>query len=218
MGSFSKTLSTILVERIGDFLASSFIALIGLMFISRNFPFYELFLMSLIIYMTIFLFSIYIFSSSARLKRVTRIIQRIFFFVKSIRGEKKLEYFSNLATQSFREMKKKSVAGIVFLTSFICWFLEGVIVYLSLLCLGVQANFIEILVITQVATLVSALTFLPGSIGSLEIMLSIGIMSLSNIPFSLATASVLIARFLGLWSYIILGAIFLFSMRKKLSI
>ncbi|MCD6403275.1 MAG: flippase-like domain-containing protein [Candidatus Aenigmarchaeota archaeon] len=213
--SFSKALPTLLVERMGDFVASVSIALVGLFFLKEEMFLIDFFKLAIMVYVVLFSIFLYSFSSTKRLKRILGVLKKLFFFVKQLKDPNKINHFSTIASVSVKQLKDLKLLVKVMIFSFTCWIFEGFIVYFSFLSVGTSVSLLTSVLLTQMVTLISVLTFLPGSLGSFEVLLSLSMSKLESLSMSTSTAGVLIARTIGLWSYVIIGSLLLPTFKEK---
>lgn len=90
------------------------------------------------------------------------------------------------------------------------WAAEGVGLYLILDYLGAEQPLVWTVAVYATASLVGAITFMPGGLGTSEAALIV-LLTASGMDFSVATAATLICRALTLWLAIALGIVCLLA-------
>jgi glycosyltransferase 2 family protein len=118
-----------------------------------------------------------------------------------------------IETFSKSRVEKKGLL-LSFIASLVAWLLEGVIIYLCLLSLGVGMNPVALAAVFALATLIGVATTLPGGIGSTDAVMIIFLSAL-GVDHTVAIAGVLISRFLSLWYANLVGGISLFYIARK---
>jgi uncharacterized protein (TIRG00374 family) len=97
--------------------------------------------------------------------------------------------------------RNRPALGLVLLDSFIIWLLDGVILYLTLLSLGIVAPFSVSLFSSMVGTLATIAPITPGALGQFEAAL-IGSLALFDISPSQSSLAALLLRTVSLWTFI----------------
>lgn len=110
-------------------------------------------------------------------------------------------------------IKRRRIVLSFFITV-VVWLLEGVVLYFAFLSLGIGMSLPFLSVIIAVSILIGVASFLPGGLGSFEAVMIL-ILSGVGIESSIATAGVLMYRFLSFGiSSIIGGLSFIYLSRK----
>ncbi|MBL7206841.1 MAG: flippase-like domain-containing protein [Candidatus Aenigmarchaeota archaeon] len=209
--SLSVTLPSIFFERVFDILSMIAISLIGLVFITAMIgEIYFWFSIAIGAYVILFLIIIFIASSESRTKRFIGWGCSVFSFIPKIREiGNRLDDFSPNFHNSFRTYKNFRVTLVAIFYSFIIWILEGIVLYIASLALGLNITLLSAVAIISIATLISVITFLPGGIGSSEIIMVLLISSIFAFSLPEITTAVLLARILAFWMYAFFGIIFM---------
>lgn len=220
--SFSKSLPSIFMERIFDLIILIVIALIGLVTVltSVRISLKWVFL-AISIYLFLIIFGVYILISRKRTETLLNKIIGLFSFLPKINKlQKKVTYFSERTQKSIKKYKEvKTLSISLFLTSII-WILSALIAFVTFKAVGIHLPFELILSIKVIVLLLSILTFLPGSLGSGEVISVTLYSSLISAPISVITSAKILGRLVNFWIYIVLGAIFLafFKGNKELEL
>ncbi len=120
-----------------------------------------------------------------------------------------IDAFDNLLAQA-RGLLNARVLFYGSVLGGVAWAAEGVGLYLILSYLGEPQPLLWTVAIYAVATLVGALTFMPGGLGTTEAALIV-LLTASGMDFSIATAATLICRVFTLWFAILLGIVCLLT-------
>ncbi|GEM_PF-949616 len=91
-----------------------------------------------------------------------------------------------------------------FLISLFVWLLEGVVFYLCILSFGITVSPLIAVGIVSLAILIGNISFLPGGIGSSEIVMIL-LLTLVGVPSVTAAASTILFRILTFWYMAFLG-------------
>jgi uncharacterized protein (TIRG00374 family) len=97
--------------------------------------------------------------------------------------------------------RNRPALGLVLLDSFIIWLLDGVILYLTLVSLGIVAPFSVSLFSSMVGTLATIAPLTPGALGQFEAAL-IGSLALFDISPGQSSLAALLLRTVSLWTFI----------------
>ncbi len=103
----------------------------------------------------------------------------------------------------------------------ISWGSECAALYLTLLALGVEGGVYTLMVAVftmAVATLVGAVSFLPGGLGAADLSLTGLMQTLLSLPSGLTVAATLIIRFFTLWFGVTIGLVALVILLRQLDI
>lgn len=207
--SFGKSLSSLIIERMSDLLSIIIIYIIGIQFIVfSNISFYIN--IAVAIYLLLIIILISVLSSENRTKNFVNLFS--FFFSLNSKLNK-IRYLilktSKNVHDSFIQFKNKKVLIYSLLISIVVWIVEGTILYLSFLSIGVNVPIVIPIIILPIATLTGILSFLPGGLGSSEIIMVLLFVSIVGTGLAEATAAVLITRFITYWmSNLLSGIVF----------
>jgi len=214
--SFSKTLPSIILERILDLTVLMIIGFLSLIFLASQIPqISKWFYLSSIAYVLIFIFGFYIISSESRLEKIFSLFLRFFPFIPHIEKYKdKAKYFSKNIYNSFSQYKSFPTLLVSIVLTFIIWFLQAIITLLCFYSIGVSISLWACIAVIPLSVLIGILTFLPGTIGSSELVRVIFFTTLFSLTLSQVTTATILSRLLSFWVYVFLGA-FLFSLKFK---
>lgn len=88
----------------------------------------------------------------------------------------------------------------------VSWSLEGMVLFFAMLSLGYTVTIMQAIFIVSFATLVGAISMLPGGLFTAEASI-MGLLVLSQIPDSIAVAATLVSRMCTIWFGVIVGII-----------
>ncbi|MCD6398930.1 MAG: flippase-like domain-containing protein [Candidatus Aenigmarchaeota archaeon] len=214
--SFSKSLPSIIIERISDIIILIIICFIGLLFVSSTIPQISYwFYLSLFVYAGIFLSFLYFITNPKKMETFLSKILSLFSFIPQTKKyAKKINYFSNILSSTFSKYKSLPTITYSFiLTSFI-WMAQSFILLISFYSLGISVPLWYCLLAISLSVLIGILTFLPGTIGSSEFITVLFFTSFLSLAPSQITSAVIIQRLLSFGIYVSLGAI-IFSYKFK---
>lgn len=213
----SKTLPSIMFERVFDVIITVLLSLLGVFIIFPSFSQISfLIFVAIIFYVLAFSAALYIITSESRTEKVLSKIYSIFSFIPRINKFKnKINDFSKNLYKSFFNYKNKKTVFMTFVYSLLIWILEGATLFVSFKALGLEVTMISTIVIVPIAALISILTFLPGGIGSAEIITVLFFTSLFPLSLAEVTATALLGRFLSFWIYVALGTVLLSTFKYK---
>jgi uncharacterized protein (TIRG00374 family) len=126
--------------------------------------------------------------------------------------------FYDFYASSFELLRLKNLAFAVGLGTF-SWALEGVAFYLVLLGLGLTPGITllgQAVFILSFATIVGALSALPGGLGAAEASIGVMLGLVVGLERSLAGTATLMIRFCTLWFAVLLGMVVLIFFRQRL--
>jgi uncharacterized protein (TIRG00374 family) len=202
----SETLSTVIWERIMDVLVMIMFSLIAIPFLTKTF-----FLISSISIAAflgiIIVFLIILYNKNIGIK-IFNFIRRFPVLKKISGGFIKTFYKSRI--------EKKRLVGC-FLLTVIPWFFEGVVLYLSLLALGVYSNPLILAGIVALSLLIGIASSLPGGLGSTEAVMVI-VLGMIGIGSTIGIAGIMLARFLTFWYGAFVGALSFFYLSRKIDL
>jgi len=104
-----------------------------------------------------------------------------------------------------------------FLLTITAWFLDGVILYLCLLAIGVNSNPLILVGVVSLSVLIGIASSLPGGLGSTEAVMVI-ILSIIGIEGTIGIAGIMLARFLTFWYCASVGALCFFYLSRKMNL
>lgn len=206
--SFSKGMASISLERILDLLAMITIAIPGLVLLtlSSNVVVWAWGAIGLYIFMISFFF--YLLFSGDKLEKFLGKFVSIFSFIPQIkRLGNKVEKFSGKLRESMRRYSSKRTLATAFLWSLAVWILNFVPVWMAFYALGFEVPFTVVVTVLTLATLIGIITFLPGTLGSGEVLSVTMFSMLLTISVSGLTSAVILGRFLNFWVYAFVGAV-----------
>lgn len=214
---FSKTLSSVIFERVFDVLTTVLLSALGVFVLFPSLSQISFWIsVATIFYILAFSAALYIITSEKRTKTAISKIFLLFFFIPKINKLKnKISNFSKNLYVSFQKYKSKRIVLLTFLCSIFIWLLEGLTLFLAFKALSLEVTLVSTIVIVPVAALISILTFLPGGIGSAEIITVLFFTSLFPLTLAEVTATALLGRFLSFWIYALLGSILLSTFKYK---
>ena len=202
----SETLPTVIWERIMDILVLIIFSLIAIPFLTQAF------LLISSISIALFLGLIITFLIILYKKNIGI---RIFNFIRRFPILKRISR-NFIKTFYKTKIEKKRLIGCFFLT-IIPWFLEGVILYLSFLALGIDSNPLILAGIIALSLLIGIASSLPGGLGSTEAVMVI-ILGIIGIESTIGIAGIMLARFLTFWYGAFAGALCFFYLSKKIDL
>ena len=209
------TLPSIFLERMFDIFTMVMISLFGLIFVISVSDISIYFFMAMLFYTGLFSVGIFILISKKRTEIFFNKIREIFSFIPKIKNLKtKMSGFSKNLSKSFLIYNNTKTVFITFLITIGIWILEGISFSLIFKSIGLDIPIIYTIVIVPLVTLVSVLTFLPGGLGSAEIMHVLIFTSIFGITASEVTVAILLSRFLFYLLYASVGSMFIFNFKK----
>ncbi len=190
----SKTLPTIVVERIMDLSAVLLFSIFGLFYLSSvSNPVLIIGIGMMILGLAA------VIGVSMNRKIFHKVLEGfyiIFRFVPKIRKlTPKFEKIADNFHSSFKLVAKSNEMPALFMITLICWFMEFSIIKLSFFSIGFNVGFLTIFSVASLATIISLLTFLPGNIGSFEAASAILMTQSGGMYLATATSGILIYRF-----------------------
>jgi hypothetical protein len=201
-----SSLPSVFIERIFDVVVTVLFSLVGLLLFFSSFS--SWILVAFAVYALVFGVSIYVIASEKRTKKFFNWLFSWFHFIKALRKfEGRVEKFSKDLHKSFVRYRNKKVLFVTFVYSLIVWLIEGLILFVSFLSVGIYIDPAFTTVVVAVTTLIAVLTFLPGGIGSSEaVTILIFTKFFSLTPAEVMSAAIL-SRAFGYWTYVVLGAV-----------
>ncbi len=190
----SKTLPTVVVERIMDLSVVILFCFYGLYKLSSTNPI-------LIAGIGVMILGLTVVAGISMNKnffhKAIEISYTIFKFVPKIKKlAPKFEKIAANFHSSFNRVVKSREMPALFMITLLGWLMEFSIIKLSFLSIGVNVEFLLILSVASMATIISLLTFLPGNIGSFEASSAILMtQAIPSLDLATATSGILIYRF-----------------------
>jgi len=207
--SISSSLPSVFVERIFDVIVTVLFSLLGLFF------FYSLSLWlagAVAVYAAVFGVAVYVLISERRTRKFFGKLSFIFKFAKL---EKKVESFSRNLHKAFMKYKNRRTLFVTFVYSALVWLVEGLILWVSFLSIGISISIAFSVTIVAFTTLIAVLTFLPGGLGSSEAVSVLVFTKLFNLSIVEVMSAAILSRLFGYWVYVLLGAVLLASSKYK---
>jgi hypothetical protein len=214
----SSSLPSVIVERALDVASMILIGALGLAFVATTAVSSVIFWFvgAIVVYIVLFTAVVFTLSSEGRAKWMASKLSGIVSKLPKIKNYTgRMEGFLINMQKSLSYYGQKKVLLTAFLYSLIIWILEGAIVYIAFLSLSFQIPFWTVVTALSVTTLIAVLTFLPGGIGSSEIIIVAFFTSITALTMADITAVAILARVLSYWVYVVLGALFLATMKYK---
>jgi len=207
--SISSSLPSVFVERIFDVIITVLFSLLGLFF------FYSLSLWlagAVAVYAAVFGVAVYFLISE---RRTRKFFGKLSFLFKFAKLEKKVESFSRSLHKAFMKYKNRRTLFVTFVYSVLVWLVEGLILWVSFLSIGISISIAFCITIVAFTTLIAVLTFLPGGLGSSEAVAILIFTKLFNLSIAEVMSAAILSRLFGYWVYVLLGAVLLASSRYK---
>jgi uncharacterized protein (TIRG00374 family) len=215
--SISKSLPTIFLERIIDLIIIISISVLGAsLLVAKISTIFFWMILTIPIYVFLISFGIFIIISKHRTKKILLKLYSLFSFIPWIRNlRNKIDRFSIDLHKSFLKFKSRKILLTTFFYTLAIWVIEGLIFYVVFISLGLQITLISAVIIIPLATLIGVLSFLPGGLGSAEIIMVLFFTALFPLTTPQVTAAALLGRLLSFWTYAIIGAIILSTLKYK---
>ncbi len=212
-----KSLPTIFLERIFDLIVMMLISILGGLFlVVKLSKIFSWLILVILFYVFLIFFGIFILTSKKRIKKTLLkfcTFFSIFPWMKKLGN--RLDKFSTSLYESFSKIKAKKTLLVTFLFTLPIWLLEGAIFYIIFLSLGLKITLLSAVVIVPIAALIGVLTFLPGGLGSSEIIMVLFFTTLFSLTLPQVTAAVLLVRLVSFWTYAIVGSIILSTLKYR---
>jgi uncharacterized protein (TIRG00374 family) len=207
--SISSSLPSVFVERIFDVVVTVLFSLLGLFF------FYSLSLWlagAVAVYTAVFGVAVYVLISE---RRTRKFFGKLSFLFKFAKLEKKIENFSRNLHKAFMKYKNRRTLFVAFVYSALVWLIEGLILWVSFLSIGISISIAFSVTIVAFTTLIAVLTFLPGGLGSSEAVSVLVFTKLFNLSIAEVMSAAILSRLFGYWVYVLFGAVLLASSTYK---
>lgn len=213
--SFSKSLPTIVVERIFDISVMTILGVFGI-FATPVDGVKNYFIAATAIYALAIVVLLYAFTSKDRFSRVLHFFVNVFSFIPKVKAiREKVDGFADSFNSSMQNFKKSKTLAITFFFTLAIWLLEGVILSLAFLSIGISVNYPIVLTALIISSLVSVLTLLPGGLGSGEVVMVVFFTSLMGLTIVQITTAAILGRLMSFWMTAALGSFFLFGLNKE---
>ncbi len=145
--------------------------------------------------------------------------QRLGFWVFGI--AKKLPLLNRLSDDFMKTFYKTKIdmkrVVACFVLTIIPWVLDGVVLYLVFLSFGVNLSPLLLAGMIAISTIIGIASFLPGGIGSFEVIIVV-LLGFVSIEHTLAVTVILLFRFITFWYGILLGGLSFVYLSKKADI
>jgi len=193
----STSLQSIMWERIIDVIILIIFSIAAINIISIGTKFFYLGILSIIIFI-------------ALIAVIVAVMKFQNFGFKIIRLLRKFPILKNISDdfmKNFYETKTLRMSLILsFILTLIAWVLDAVSFYLIFVAFEINISFIATISLISFALLISIVSFLPGGLGSFEVIMII-FLGMFGVTTSTATASILLARFVTIWYSLFLGGL-----------
>ena len=203
----SKTLPTIIWERIFDLIVLIFLAISALLFFGLS-GFAQIGLAAIAIFSVLIAVLIFAMKNKAFGMKLFNIARKLP-ILKRI-SKKFVEAFYRT------KMKNRRLVTSLFITIW-PWILEGVILYFVLLAIGIQLNPIMLASLIALGDLIAIASFLPGGLGTFEVV-SVLFLGVFGVQAATATAGIILYRFASFWFSAFIGAISFAYLSRKIDI
>jgi len=217
--SVGTSLPSVFIERISDVITTVFISIIGLLFLLGASQMSSWIVGIIFFYLIVISFGIFLFSSKIRTKKFFSKIFSIFSFISSLKKfESKISEFSENMHDSFIMYNDKKLLLLTFVNSMIIWIIEGLILFVSFSALNIEVPILAAVVIVPITSLIAILTFLPGGLGSGEVISVLLFTSMFTIGLAEVTSAIIVSRLLSFWIYIVLGSVIISTMKYRFNV
>ena len=214
--SFSSSLSSVIIERMMDVVFLIIVALVSITFLFTNLGGMNQWVyFSIILYAAIIGFGLFIVTSEKRSKIFFTKLFKVFSFIPKVKSyEVKVSKGSEKLFIAFRKYNHWPTLLSSFTFTAVIWIMQGMTVYLSFKSIGLDVYPIACVAVIPLTVLIGVMTFLPGALGSSEVITVTFFTTLFSITLPQVTAVAMISRLLMFWPYIIVGAA-IFSAKFK---
>lgn len=214
--SFSRSLSSVVIGRMLDVIFLIVVALISMTFLFTSLHGIGQWLyLSIFLYLVVVLFGIFVISSEKRSRIFFTKIFRLFSFIPKVKSyEWKVKRGSKKLNTAFKKYKHGPTLLSAFFVTALIWLHQGFVIFLCFKSIGLSVYPWACVAVIPLAVLIGVLTFLPGAIGSSEVVTVTFFTTTFALALHQVTAVTLINRLALFWPYVIIGAI-LFSWKFK---
>ncbi|KYK35164.1 MAG: hypothetical protein AYK19_11135 [Theionarchaea archaeon DG-70-1] len=210
--NFEDAFATVAVDRILDSLP--FLAIIGIsltyfiVFMNINIHMLIILCLALLFNAVLLLAVLYFSLNLAAAKKLMGFLLRI--TARFFRGAGKYENRVETAVEQYHKaIKTLSAQGenlaVSLLISFVFWFIIIMRNYVVVRALGYQVDFVVIVVVQMVGTLVGVIPLLPGGLGSADGIMVFLYFSF-QFPAAIAMTAALVDRFISFWLMFAVGS------------
>lgn len=205
--SFSKGMSSIIVEKSTDLVVMSAIALVGLYMIASPEGYLQWVYVAIMFYAVLILVTMYLIFSGRKLEKFLRKIIGFLSFIPKISQleERAEEFVENLRSSMRLYRSKKVLAGTLCFTLLVM-VLSGAVLWVSLLAVGIEAGLVLATTALVSTMLIAFLTMLPGTLGSGEVIMVAFLIAFLGVSRGELTTAVLLRRVLESFMYVFVGA------------
>lgn len=204
--SVSESLRSIIWERVLDILVLLFLAFAVLQVLSLSGKFLFLSILSLIGFVLI----ISVVLTGLMRKEMG---YRFFHLLRRLPLLNRID--SNFIENFYRQritLKKISLSGVLTLFA---WILDGFVFSFSFRSIGVSLDPFLLAGLVALATLVGIISFLPGGLGSMELVM-LFLLGILGIESPLGLSGILLSRFLSIWYVAFLGCLSFIHLSRKM--
>ncbi len=214
--SFSKSMSTIIVEKSTDLVLMSIICLVGIYLIASPGGLLRWVYLAVMIYAALILSIMYVIFSGRKLEIILKKILGFLSFLPkvSVLNDRTEDFVEKLRSSMKLYRSKTTLAG-AFLYTLAVTVISGALLWVSLLAVNVQTSLAVATVALVGTMLISFLTMLPGSLGSGEVILVAFLVAFVGASRGDLTSAVLLRRVLESFMYIFVGAGIVATMSEK---
>jgi len=216
--SVGASLPSVIVERALDVASMIVLGGIGLATVasSATSSIMPLFIGAITVYVVAFAVALFSLSSEARARWAVKKFSVIALRIPKIKDHvSRADGFMLKMQSSLAAYNNKKIIAVSLAYSLAVWALEGVIFYIAFASLGFSVGYMAVLAALCITTLISVLTFLPGGIGSGEILMVAFLTAVTSLSMADITAAAIVTRFLSYWVYVAAGAILLATMKYE---
>jgi uncharacterized protein (TIRG00374 family) len=215
--SISKTLPSVFIEKISDIISMILLSLAGISVMALPNNVEALLFPVVIAYLLAIVAVLYISADRKRIYWFSKKMVGLFRWLPLIkRMEKFLEGFAEKFNASIAQYKNAPLLAKNFFLSFCIWIIEGLIVYVCFLSVGMRIDEFAAIALMSISILIGVTSMLPGGLGSSEVVMVLLFTSVYSLPFASVTAVVLMARFFTFWMSMIAGALSMSSLKLNL--
>jgi len=215
--SFSKGISTVIIEKITDLIIMSLITLLGIYLIASPGGLMTWVYIAIVIYIALIFSVIYIIFSGRKLEKILKkIIGFLSFIPKISLLEERVEDFVEKLRDSMKIYHSKTVILKTSLLSLVVNLVSGAVLMVSLWAVGVEAGLLLATTALVGTMLISFLTMLPGSLGSGEVIMVAFLIAFIGASRGELTTAVLLRRVLEPLAYIVVGGAIVAGMPKDI--
>jgi glycosyltransferase 2 family protein len=202
----SKTLPSIIWERIFDIIVIFMFALFAIASLTQEIFIYGLIGMCVLAFLVVLLISV-LFSKSVGKCVFTFLI--------------KFPVLKRLSPEFLRSFYKTKISCyrilVSLLVSAVIWTLYGISFYFSMLSIGVSLPITLLTGIMCLSIIIGVVTSLPGGLGSTDVVMVL-LLGVLSVPSATGVSGVLVSRLLSVWLGIFLGFLSFVYLSKKIDV